>query len=137
MRSLLISSKVLMPPSRPHSPRQSQFDYCSSLFIHLDTTHKDKLTKCFAKSIHRVLKIKIFSLILDEQYTKLLSVKILPLAFRQYFRFCTFLFGTIKNNNSILAKKIEANISSTSTRNKYAELPCKKTLKNSHLYLFH
>ena len=51
------------------------------------------------------------------------------MAFRQYFRFCTFLFGTIKNNNSILAKKIEANISSTTTRNKYAEQACKKNLK--------
>jgi len=108
---------------------QSQFDYCSSLIMHLDTTHRDKLAKCFAKSIHRVLKIKIFSLTLDEQYTKLLSIKILPLAFRQYFRFCTFLHGTIKNNNSILANTIKANLSTTSTRNKYSELSCKKNFK--------
>ena len=47
---------------------QSHFDYCSSLFLHLSNLDSNKLERCFAKSIRRLLDINLDNLDLDEQF---------------------------------------------------------------------
>ena len=83
---------------------------------------------CFAKSIHRILKIKTYSQTLEEQYHILQRFNILPLALR-HFRFSTFLFNTLKNNNTILSNSILKNVSTTKTRGKFTEQHFSKTFK--------
>ena len=59
---------------------QSQFDYCSTLIIHFsDKSNHSRLNTCFAKSIHRLLKLKLYSSTPEEQYNVLFSkFNILP-----------------------------------------------------------
>jgi hypothetical protein len=107
---------------------QSQFDYCSTLLIHhSNKSNKDRFSTCFCKSIKRILNINIFTNNCEDQYHKLHKFKILPLSFRHFFRFCTFLFNTLKNNNTEICISINNNISTSVTRQRYSELPFKKT----------
>ena len=69
-------------------------------------TSLDRLKTFFAKSIHRILKIKIFNCTLSEQFEKLRKINILPLAYRQFFRLSTFIFNTLKVHNTPLAMAI-------------------------------
>ena len=46
---------------------QPNFDYCCTLFIKTSKANRDRLEKCFNKSIHRILKINISTLIPENQ----------------------------------------------------------------------
>ena len=90
---------------------QSQFDYCSTLIIHqTNKNNKDRLITCFNKSIKRILNINLSHLTVDEQYHKLNTFKVLPLSFRHFFRFSTFLFNIILNNNTEICTSINLNL---------------------------
>jgi hypothetical protein len=93
---------------------QPHFDYCSTVIIHLSNQgDRDRLNKCFAKSIKRLLNINIFSMTLDEQHKCLVKFNILPLCFRYFFNFCAFLFKLRKRNNSKLMRKLKLNTNRT------------------------
>ncbi len=66
--------------------------------------YKKRLNLCYIKSIKRLLKLSNFSIFsdLNLQFTILQNYNILPLFYRQFFRYCTFLFSVLKNNNTIL-----------------------------------
>jgi hypothetical protein len=110
---------------------QSQFDYCSTLIIHFsDKSNYSRLNTCFAKSIHRLLKLKLYSSTPEEQYNILFSkFNILPLMYRHFFRFCTFTFNLLISNNSLISNEIQKNISTTITRFKYKEQNFSKDVK--------
>jgi hypothetical protein len=109
---------------------QSQFDYCSSLIIHRsDKSHVKRLNTCFAKSIHRILKIKIHSLDLSLQFHMLQRFKIVPLELRHFSRFCIFLFNILSIKNSELARDILLRKNNTQTRTKFREYNWKKNFK--------
>ena len=81
------------------------FDYCSTLVMHLSNAYyKERLNRCYIKSIKRLLKLSHFSISsdLNSQYTILQNYNILPLFYRQFYRYCTFLFNVLKNKNTIL-----------------------------------
>ena len=109
---------------------QSQFDYCSTLLIHQSNkSNKDRLVNCFNKSIKILLYINISNLTIEEQFYKLSKFNILPLSFRHFFRFCTFLFNTINNNNTFINNEFNNNLSTSITRQTYTEVSFKKNFK--------
>jgi hypothetical protein len=109
---------------------QSHFDYCSTVIMYQSNqSYKNRLITCFNRSIKRLLKINLSGLALSEQHDKLKKVNILPLLYRHFFRFCTFLFNTLKNNNTFVSTSLNNNLSSSSTRNQYSELSFKKIFK--------
>ena len=87
---------------------QPFFDYCSSLFIHLDNKiDQDRLQSVFSKSIKKVLNVNLFNLTPDTQLKLLQNFNILPLIFRYFQHFCSFTHSLFKfNSNSILASFI-------------------------------
>jgi len=114
---------------------QSRFDYCSTLILHhSNKNNKDRLTKCFKKSIDRILKIRLYTLNTEQQFHTLNDLNILPLELRHFFRFSTFLFSTVKNNNTLISKYLNKNLSLTKTRNKYLQPKhCKSFFKFSFI----
>jgi hypothetical protein len=85
---------------------QSQFDYCSSLFIHLLKQDRDRLERCFRKSIARLLKINLQQNDHKVQFSILIKYNILPLFYRQFFHFISFLFKLIIFKHSVLCSKL-------------------------------
>ena len=85
------------------------YDYCCSLFAKQSSQlNQHRLISNFNKSILRFLKINLYGLTLEEQYTKLKSLKlnILPILFRLFTHLCLFFYSSsmIKNidlNNEI------------------------------------
>ena len=89
---------------------QPHFDYCSTLIQYLpDKTNRARLDTCFAKTVRRILKINIYKSAIEKQYELLKEHNILPLQYRLFFRFCTFVFNIKKNNNSSLCSKLHKN----------------------------
>ena len=87
---------------------QSHFDYCSSLFIHLPSkADQARLESVFSKSIKKIINLNIKNLNPSIQYKLLYNFNILPLIFRSFQHYCTFIHSTFKfNSNSILALSI-------------------------------
>ena len=84
---------------------QPNFDYCSTLLMHISTiTQRDKLNSCFIKSVKRLLKLKKLTINtpIENQKIILEPYNILPLFYRQFFRYCTFVFNVLKNKNLFL-----------------------------------
>ena len=78
---------------------QPLFDYCSSLFIHLDNKiDQHRLTSVFVKSIKKILNINLFNCSPDIQLKLLHNFNILPLIFRYFQRFCFFIHSLFKFN---------------------------------------
>ena len=95
------------------------FEYCSSLFFFITTTDNNKLEKSFCKSILSILKMNIFPLRDEEQYTRLLHLKILPLNYRRFKKLCKTIFNIISSNKKLsLFKYLKAN-KTTATRTKF------------------
>ena len=91
---------------------QSHFDYCSSLFLHLSNSDSNKLERCFAKSIRRLLDMDLDGLELNEQFKLLSRYKIFPLRYRKFYHMCSFIFNIFFTNNKLnnsLKKKIKRN----------------------------
>ena len=95
--------------------------------------HSERLNKCFAKSITRLVKVNLYckkskSLeSLENQYSLLAKYNILPLKLRNFFHFCTFLFNICKNKNTSLYSKFTVKNNITGT--KYVQPICKKAYK--------
>ncbi len=87
---------------------QSLFDYCSTILLHLGKTDKKRVEKCFFKSIHRILKVKISHLEnkLKEQLKELKNYKILPVFYRQFSYYVCFLYRIMSRKNTLLFQKI-------------------------------
>jgi hypothetical protein len=85
---------------------QPHFDYCSTIYMYLaNETDRERLSKCFSKSIQRLVNVNTFGLTLEQQHGILRPFKILPLYYRQFFRFCIFLFKLKRKNSPILTLK--------------------------------
>jgi hypothetical protein len=104
---------------------QPLFDFCSSLFTHLDNkTDYNRLLYVFSKSIKKILNINIFNSTPDIQLKQLHNFKILPLIFRYFQHFCLFTLSLFKFNSylpfstSILIFNIRNKILHTSFNNK-------------------
>ena len=111
------------------------FDYCSTLFQYLSNkSYSEHLDKCYNKSINRLIKINVYSDIIETQYNKLRKYNILPLKYRHFFRYSTFIYKTLKNNNSNLASRFRINTKQTRS---YYILPNMKKdhIKYSFLYI--
>ena len=80
-----------------------------------------RLEKCFAKSILRFLKVNIFSLTGKDEYIFLAKFNILPLKYRLFFHFLTFVFNLFKNNNIFTTKDNNYTKNQYKTRNIYRE----------------
>ena len=76
----------------------------------------------------------MYSDILETQYNKLRKYNILPLKYRHFFRYSTFIYKTLKNNNSKLASRFRINTKQTRS---YYILPNMKKdhIKYSFLYI--
>lgn len=109
---------------------QSHFDYCATLFIHPLKADKNRLEKCFAKSIHRILNINISKLSINEQLDALKEISnkkmksILPLSYRQMYHYIFFLYRIVIFQNTKLYKKLNKFVkiydkSKYNTRNVY------------------
>ena len=81
---------------------QSHFDYCSSLIIHIAKMDRNRLERCFNKSIYRLLRINIFNLHHEVQYPILKEYNILPFTYRQLSHFTSFLYKIVNNKSSDL-----------------------------------
>ncbi len=93
---------------------QPQFDYCSTLIQYISNkSFTDKLNNCYAKAINRITDTNINNLTLEEQYHKLSKYGILPLSYRLFFRFCTFVINVINNNKLEISQEIVLNVKST------------------------
>ena len=89
---------------------QSHFDYCSTVFSHLSTASTTRINRCFSRAIHKLLKINIKGLNVDNQLSALSTFNILPLQLRRFLRFNMFLFSLCKlNNTSVLFNNIFIN----------------------------
>ena len=67
---------------------QPHFDYCSTIYMYLaNETDRERLSKCFSKSIQRLVNVNTFGLTLEQQHGILRPFKILSLYYRQFFRF--------------------------------------------------
>ena len=88
---------------------QPNFDYCCTLFIKTSKANKNRLEKCFRKSIHRILKINISTLIPEDQIPVLIKFNILPLIYRQILHFSSFLYKIVTYENSQLFNMIQEN----------------------------
>ena len=86
---------------------QSHFDYCSSLILHIAKMDRNRLERCFNKSIYRLLRINIFELHHEVQYPILKEYNILPYTYRQLFHFTSFLYKIVNNKSSDLFKNID------------------------------
>jgi hypothetical protein len=85
---------------------QSQFDYCATLFMHIsDKSVRDRLVRCFDKSVGRILGKEVMKLNDVEQYEKLKEFNLMPFNFRQFYHFITFTFSLIFFNNKKLTLK--------------------------------
>jgi len=83
----------------------NRFEYCGVAWLHsLNQQCSDRLERCFAKSILRFLKVNIFSLSGKDQFVFLFKFNILPLKYRLFFHFCTFLFNLCKNKHVFFTK---------------------------------
>ena len=76
---------------------QPPFDYCSSLFVHLDNKiDQHSLTSVFSKLIKKILNINLFNCTHYIQLKLLQNFNILPLIFRYFQRFCFFIHSLFK-----------------------------------------
>jgi hypothetical protein len=108
---------------------QTHFDYCSSLYLHMqNTTDRIMLEKTFIKSIHRLLGIDINGFDFKEQFAALKNYNIFPIIYRQLFHFCSFIHKIENNIRSTLFYKISKHRSTSisQTRRIYV-LPMFKT----------
>ena len=118
---------------------QSLFDYCSTIFLHLNKKGDiNKLEKCFNKSIYRILKIKISNLDIQTQYKELSKYRILPLFYRKFSYYICFLYRIMSRRNTILFNRINnflkpEEVDHSRTRNAYIR-PTFKT--NLYKYSF-
>ena len=91
----------------------SHFDYCGSLFIHLNMKSDEvKLERCFAKAVKRILGVNISNLRNDVQLGLLSRFNILPLGYRRFIQFCSFLYFIFFTNNKLcnsLKKRLNRN----------------------------
>ncbi len=86
------------------------FDYCSTLTQHLtNKAIKEKLNSCFAQSLNKIVQCDIENLTLEQQYKKLTKYGILPLEYRLFFRYCTFIYNIINNRKLELSKQLIKN----------------------------
>lgn len=76
----------------------SHFDYCSTVYLHLTSISKMRLERCFRRALHRLVKINIKGMAIEEQFSTLAPLKLLPLQLRQVYRFTMFLFSLCKRN---------------------------------------
>ena len=105
----------------------NRFEYCGAAYFHQSIyKHIDIIEKCFAKSLNRFLKIKIFTLEIKEQFHILHNYQILPIRYRLFVHFCTFLFNSCYNLkfNFFLNKLIKNQRSNV--RNPYLPHPFNK-----------
>ena len=118
---------------------QPNFDYCCTLFIKTSKANRDRLEKCFNKSIHRILKINISTLIPENQILELVKFNILPIFYRQILHFSSFLYKIVTYENSQLFNMIQENNKSyinnhesqtrPTTRNNYIPPNCNSDFK--------
>ncbi len=81
---------------------QPLFDYCSSLFTHLDNkTDQNRLLYVFSKSIKKILNINLFNSTADIQLKQLHNFNILRLIFRYFQHFCLLTFSLFKLNSHL------------------------------------
>ena len=73
------------------------FDYCSSLFVYFSNTLISRIESLFNSVVFRLFKIDLKSLTLDQQYSLLSEMNILPFRFRLFYRFSTFCFKIMNN----------------------------------------
>jgi hypothetical protein len=86
---------------------QSHFDYCSTVYSHLTNISTCRINRCFRRTVYKLLKIDIKNMSIDEQLSGLSKYNILPLPLRLIYRFNTFLFSLMKNNNkSVISSHI-------------------------------
>ena len=110
--------------------------YCGAAYFHYSIyKHKYSIEKCIAKSLNKFLKIKIFNLEIKEQFIILHKYEILPISYRLFVHFCTFLFNTCHNLKftfflNILTKNQRSNV-----RNPFYHTLSIQNLDNFLLYL--
>ena len=68
---------------------------------------RNRLERCFNKSIYRLLRINIFNLHHEVQYPILVKYNILPYTYRQLYHFTSFLYKIVNNKNSDLFNIID------------------------------
>ena len=86
---------------------QPHFDYCSTITLYYSNmTHQDRLDKCFARSIKKLLNISILSHTINIQHTLLNKFNIKTRLHRQFFHFCTFLFNLYAQTITLLSPPI-------------------------------
>ena len=87
---------------------QSNFDYCSAIYINISKTDRSRLERSFSKSIYRLLNLNITGLLPEVQYTHLKKLKLMPLIYRQIFHFSSFLYSIVCKKNSSIFKIIDS-----------------------------
>jgi hypothetical protein len=83
------------------------FDYCSSLFVYFSNTLISRIESLFNSVVFRLFKVDLKPLTLDQRYSVLSEMNILPLRFRLFYRFSTFCFKII---NSLYLENIRTRV---------------------------
>ena len=104
----------------------NRFEYCGAAIMHLpNRTCLERLEKCFAKSLLRLLKVNIFTFSDADAFIFLKKkFNILPLKYRLFFHFYTFLFNLCINNNIFFINNFNKNTRSTRSL-PFKEIPFK------------
>jgi hypothetical protein len=111
---------------------QSLFDYCSTLTTHFSNhLFIDNIELCFSKSIFRILKVKIKSKLLPEQYKILEKFNILPLRLRNFSHLCIFILTIFRYRNPFFFNIFNSlKKTNSSTRSIFNNPVFKKSFKN-------
>ena len=90
------------------------FDYCSSLFVYFVNTLICRLESLFNSVIFKIFNIDLKCQTLDQQYSLLSGMNILPYRYRLFYRFSIFSF---KIMNELYLENIKARVCHLSNKN--------------------
>ena len=103
------------------------FDYCASLFIHLNQTQIGKINKIYDLCLFVLLKIELKYESLEDQQSKLKPLNILPFRYRLLFRYSIFSYKIVNklilNNIFSLLKPIVKVANTRQTSSNLYEVP--------------
>jgi len=110
---------------------QPNFDYCFSLYIYMNATQVEKLVKSFNTCIYRLFSIDLQNNELVDQLKLLEPYKILPLAYRYFYRLSVFAFKIVNNQilKSFHNKLIKSESHYNTRNNGNFQIPFCKTAK--------
>ena len=94
-----------------------KFDYCSTLFLHLSKKDSARIEKTYAKSIYKLLSVRILNLDYHSQSKLLGPFRLLPLYYHYFLRYCKHISSLMgKNKSRALLDLFRRNKNRTKTR---------------------